>query len=132
MRILVFVAMGAVLLSVAACDRTGVNPRAGEAISQEAFVQAYFELRATGLRSPEMEISIEARDSILAHLALTEEDLLTFVDVWGSDSDVMRRVWEVVDSLEREARSDARGGNPSMESDESAGEDPDPRGVGRP
>jgi hypothetical protein len=123
--------MGAVTLSAVACTRAGVNPRADEAISREAFVQTYFELRVAGLRSPQIEISIEARDSILANRGLTEEDLLTFVDVWGSDPEVMRGIWEEVDSLEKAGRI-SREENPFIEGNEAGVGDIDPRGGGRP
>jgi hypothetical protein len=60
-----------------------------------------------------MEISIQARDRILADLGVTEDDLLTFVDVWGSDAEMMVTVWEEVDSLlkaERRGWLDLEGG----------------------
>jgi len=129
-RILVFAAIGAVTFSVVACNRTSVNPRADEAISREAFVQTYFELRVTGLRSPQIEISLEARDSILANRGLTEEDLLTFVEVWGSYPEVMRGIWEEVDSLERAGRI-SREEDPFIEGNEAGVGDIDPRGESR-
>ena len=126
MRISAFISIGAVVLSVVACGRGDSNPRADETITGEAFVQAYFQLQVAGLKSSEMGIGIETRDSILSDLNLTEEDLLTFVDVWGSDGEVMLGVWLAVDSLLREERRS------EDEDYESGEEDPDPRGVGRP
>ena len=97
--------MSAVFLSAVACGGSDSNPRAGETISRDAFVAAYRQLRVEGIRSPDTEISLLDRDRILADLALTEEDLLTFVDVWGTNGEVMKGIWEEVDSLMRQDRS---------------------------
>jgi hypothetical protein len=126
-----FISIGAVLLSVAACDWGESNPRADEAVSRETFVQAYYQLRVVGLKSPGMEISLEARDSILNDLELTDVDLLTFVDVWGSDGEVMQGIWQEVDSLMREDRR-SRAEDPSIEGYEPGREDVRLRGGGGP
>jgi len=97
---------------------------------REDFVQAYYQLRVEGLRSPEMEISLEARNRILEDLGVTEDDLLNFAEVWGSDGEVMQEIWQEVDSLMREARRE-RAEDPSIEGYEPRRADTVPRGVGR-
>ena len=111
-------------MTVLACGGSDVNPRAEEAISKDAFVEAYVELRTVGLRAPQMEISLAARDSVLSSLGLTQEDLLTFVDVWGRDGEYMEGVWAAVDSLLREERV---GPSPGQFDSE---DDPDPESPG--
>ncbi|MCJ7629304.1 MAG: hypothetical protein MUO50_13070 [Longimicrobiales bacterium] len=123
MRIPVFILIAAVLLSAAACDGTSSDPRPKEAISRETFVQAYYQLRSEGLRSPDSEITLVARDRILNDLGVTEEDLLNFVDVWGNDGEVMQGIWQEVDSLGRESRR-SRAEDPSID-----GYEPTPEGV---
>ncbi|MFH1763109.1 MAG: hypothetical protein ABIF09_02855 [Gemmatimonadota bacterium] len=130
MRIPVFIFIAAALLSAAACDGAGSNPRAEEAISRKAFVQAYYQLRSEVLRSRREEFTLVARDSILNELGVTEEDLLTFVDVWGRDGEVMQEIWQEVDSLGREDRR-SRAEDPSIEGYEPTPESVDPRGRGR-
>jgi len=120
-RISAFIAAGALVFSVLACKGTSSPPGADEAISKEAFMEAYYRLRTEGLRAPEMEISIEGRDRILAELELAEEDLLLFVEVWGSEGEVMRAIWEAVDSLMREDRR-SRAEDPTLEGYEPGGE----------
>lgn len=88
-----------------------------DTISRTTFVEVYYELRKKGLRSPGMEITIEGRDSVLAEHGVTEEDLLAFVDAWGSDFELMRGIWEEVDSLQREDRMEGRGGETGREGD---------------
>jgi hypothetical protein len=119
------IALALLLLGLQACDLGDSNPRAAEAISADEFVHAYVALRRVGLRSAHGEILPEARDSVLDGLGLTEENLLTFVDVWGEDRLVMESVWAAVDSLMREERMRPRGG-------EVGEEDPDPEPRGPP
>jgi hypothetical protein len=99
---------------------------AQDTITEEAFIQAYSALRKEGLQSPMMEITGEGRDRVLAELGLTEEDLLKFVEVWGSHPGVMQRVWDAVDSLQREDRVRARGDTPESEDEGRGSEDQDP------
>lgn len=130
MRIPAFISVGALVFSVVTCGPGESNPRADEAISSEAFVQAYFQLQTVGLKSPQREIDLRTRDSILSDLGLTEEDLLTFVDVWGGDGEVMVGVWQALDSLMREERS-SEAEDPTGEDYEPGEDDVGPRGVGR-
>ena len=125
MRSNAFIALALLLLGTQACDWGESNPRAAEAISADDFVHAYVELRRVGLGSAQGEILPEARDSVLDALGLTEEDLLTFVDVWGEDRVVMESVWAAVDSLLREDRMRPPEGSFGEE-------DPDPESRGPP
>jgi len=91
--------------SSVACGGPESGPDLGATISRDQFVEAYFELRAAGLRSRGMDITLATRDSVLAELGLAEADLLTFAEVWGDDGEMMISVWEEVDSLIRETRT---------------------------
>jgi len=119
-----------------ACSLSGPDSAKQDTISRETFIEAYFRLRMRALReSSDAELSLQVRDSILGELDLTDQDLLTFVEVWGEDGEVMNDVWQVVDSLirvERVAASDD-----DYEEGGIAGGDPDQRerpdrGGGRP
>jgi len=109
-RIVTSLFLTALLLGVAGCNSKPVNPRAEEAISKELFIEAYVQLRMEGLRSPMMEISLENRDRILEEVGVTEEELFTFVDVWGADGEFMVEVWGTIDSLMTQERMSGRGG----------------------
>jgi len=103
-RIVTFLSAGTMALTVAACSGFGSNPGEGDTISRDTFVRAYYELRLEGLRSLQIEISIEARDRVLEEVGVTEEELLSFIDLWGTDIEMMQGIWEEVDSLQREDR----------------------------
>jgi len=122
--------IGLPILFAAACRGDGPGPGADEAISRDAFVEAYYQLRSEALQSPDEEISVEARDRILTDLGLTEEDLLGFVEVWGDNGETMQGIWQEVDSLRREDRR-ARAEDPSIEGYE-APRDSTSRGGRRP
>jgi len=79
------------------------------AISRDRFIQAFVELRKAALSSSDEEIDLADRDRILDSMDLTDQDLLTFVDVWGRDGEMMQAVWQDVDSILRESRTDGEG-----------------------
>ena len=120
--------LGAAILCLAGCGGAGSGPPAGETISRETFVEAYHRLRTEALRSPDMEIGIQVRDSILAEMGITDGDLLTFAEVWGSDGDFMIGIWEEVDSLLREDRMRGFDESPSVLPERPGGRDPGRRG----
>jgi hypothetical protein len=122
-----FFALCAILLSGTACGQGGADPEAGSTISRESFVEAYLLLRLEDLRYPGMDLSIQARDSVLNEVGVTEEELLAFVDEWGRDAEVMQSIWQELDSLMREDRR-GRMGDPSNEDFE---EEPENIGRGR-
>ncbi len=124
MRIVTSLALCLSALGMGACSGSTSPPGAGDTISQEAFVQAYYELRREALRSPSMEIGLEGRDSILDALQLAEADLITFAQVWGGEGEVMQMIWEEVDSLLRGDRTRGRGSEGSE-----LEEDPNERAI---
>jgi hypothetical protein len=124
MRIVTSLALCLSTLGMGACSGSSSPPGAGDTISQEAFVQAYYELRREALRSPSMEIGLEGRDSILDALQLAEADLIAFAEVWGGEGEVMLRIWEEVDSLLRGDRTRGRGSEGSE-----LEEDPNERAI---
>lgn len=75
-----------------------------DAISREAFIEAYVELRVGAISRPGEEMSVAERDAILANLGLVDQDLLEFVEVNGRDVQFMRKVWEEIDSIITEKR----------------------------
>lgn len=93
------------LLALQACGREDAGSEEGrETISAEAFVDAYVALRLAALRAPREELDLSEKARILEERNLTEEDLLRFVDVHGTDIPFMHDVWQEVDSLLRAAR----------------------------
>ena len=130
MRIVTFSFLAALFFSVAGCNSEPENPRAEEAISKELFIEAYVKLRMEGLRSPMMEISLEDRDQVLEEVGVTEEELLTFVEVWGADGEFMVEVWGTIDSLMMDARMDARGGRDRGDEEDPGESAIDFRGAG--
>lgn len=62
------------------------------------FVEAYVQVRARALESPDATIDPEVRRAILADLGVTEADLETFVEVHGADVAFMRQVWADVET----------------------------------
>jgi hypothetical protein len=130
-RTVTFLVFGSLLLLTGGCSGTGPASPDQETISREQFVEAYLELRRKSLRSPRLEIDLSDRDQILEELGLTEEDLLTFAEVWGGNPDVMESIWQEVDSILREDRRGPRGDafSDDEEPDEEGGIDF--RGEGR-
>ena len=135
MRNVSFLFLTAFAIAAAGCGDKDTNPRADEAISKELFIEAYVELRREGLRSPMMEISLETRDRVLKEVGVTEEELLKFVDVWGTHGEFMLEVWETIDSLMTQDRMMGRPGRQEGEEDDAEGSNNsrgNPRGVGIP
>jgi len=94
-----------------ACGQEDAGPEEGrETISAEAFVDAYVALRLAALRAPREELDLSEKARILEERNLTDEDLLRFVEVHGTDIPFMHDVWQEVDSLLRAARE---GENPA-------------------
>ena len=77
-------------------------------IDRETFVETYVALRAAELRSSEAVIADEARDSVLAEMGVSEDDLLAFAEAHGDDVLFMESVWTDVQSrmAELSSRSD--------------------------
>jgi hypothetical protein len=73
-------------------------------ISKDRFISAYVELRVAALNAPDQELTLEARNQVLAQEGVEEGDLLEFIEVHGRDVPYMRRLWEEVDSILEELR----------------------------
>jgi hypothetical protein len=96
------------ILATLGCGGSDSGTPRQETISEDAFVEAYFQLRLNSLRDgPGETIDLDVRDSILGELGVTPDELLTFVDVWGKNGEVMEDVWARIDSLVRQARVEA-------------------------
>jgi hypothetical protein len=96
------------ILATLGCGGPDSDASPRETISRDAFVEAYFQLRLNSLRAgPGETIDLNVRDSILGEIGVTPDELLTFVDVWGKDGEVMEEVWARIDSLVRQARVEA-------------------------
>lgn len=106
---------GALASLALGCGSGGTAPGPEDVIPRDTFVKAYFELRVAALRSLETEISVQTRDSILQEMGLTPEDLITFVEVRGEEGQLMRGIWEEVDSLLRVNRRNPQEEGPSPE-----------------
>lgn len=91
----------------------GAEEPTEETISEEVFMEAYMDLRLAALAEPEGELPQARRDSILEAHGITGDDLLTFVEVRGSDVQYMKTLWDSMDArLDRGADEDGddRGG----------------------
>lgn len=111
-----------------ACGVGDVEKPGAETISRETFIETYVALREAARESETGEITAEARERVLAEQGLSEDDLLTFVEVHGRRIDFMRDVWtEVEERLEiRRApggeEADTAGPGPPPPGGEEAGE----------
>lgn len=130
MRIVTLLAIGTILVAAGGCGNSASGPSRGDTISRERFVEAFYELRKEGIRSPMMEISLQARDRILEDLGVTEEELITFAEAWGTDGEMMQGIWEEVDSLMKLDRMRGRG-EPDVDEEPDEESGIDFRGVGR-
>lgn len=99
------VAVAAPLL--AACGDDGAAPaaRERETISREVFVETYVDLRLTALRSGREQVDPAAREEVLARQGVTEDDLLTFVEVHGERVHFMNGVWDEIEARIDSVRS---------------------------
>lgn len=88
-----------VLLIFQACSSPEPREPVVETIDRELFLAAYVELRVAALEAEDQQLSVAARDRILERVGVEDEDLLRFVEVHGEDVQLMRRIWEEVDSI---------------------------------
>ena len=94
LRILVLLAA----LPWAGCaDEEPALPQGPPVIEREAFIATYVDLRDAALREPRAEISDSARQAVLERHGVTEEELLRFAEVRGTDLVFMRDVWAEVE-----------------------------------
>ena len=86
------------------CSQDASPPQPEGIIDREAFIQAYMELRAAGVVTPDQSLHPAEADRILAEQGLTDQDLLDFVEAWGRDPVFMENLWTEVDDRMRESR----------------------------
>ena len=92
----------AALLAAAGCGDEG--PAA--TISREVFVETYVALRVAELSERTDDgIPAEARERVLAERGVTEDELLTFAEVHGSDVNFMEQLWDDVENRLEEIRN---------------------------
>ncbi len=65
-----------------------------ETIDEEVFIAVYVDLRVEALGGPTGELSSVDRRRILEEHQVTEEELLRFVEVHGTDVHYMKRIWD--------------------------------------
>ena len=85
--------LGALTLLLSACGELS-SP---ETMERELFVEAYVELRTAALTSPDAELSDSARAAVLERIGVSEDDLMTFVEVRSEDLGFMRSVWDEIE-----------------------------------
>ncbi len=100
----------AIFLPPGGCGPAPSAQEEPETISREAFIRTYVALRTAALGSPEGVIRVEDRDRILREMGVREEDLLEFAEVRGEDLAFMAGVWQELDSIMRDLRTDPEGG----------------------
>lgn len=82
------------LLATAGC---GDDPAAASAsVDRETFIATYVDLRLSALGTPTGEITDAERERVLAKHQVTEDDLISFAEAYGSDPATMKDVWEQV------------------------------------
>lgn len=99
--------------SLLACSSADSEKGREDAISSDSFITAYVELRIAALQAPGQELTLQARDQVLQELELEENDLLDFVEEYGKDVQLMRRIWEEVDSILEDRRRPREPSEPS-------------------
>jgi hypothetical protein len=85
--------LGAALLVAPAC-----RDASRETIDRETFVETYVQLREAALRTSGGQVTSGERDEVLERLGVSEEDLLRFVEVHGTDVAYMAGVWSEVET----------------------------------
>jgi hypothetical protein len=73
-------------------------------IDREVFIETWVDLRLAALRAPGRRISASERERVLREHEVTEEELLAFAEVHGSDIELMKEVWDAVERRFEELR----------------------------
>ncbi len=89
----------ALLLGVAsgACGANTPN-EVVDTIDRETFIEVYVDLRSVALRKTSRKVNAAERDSLLAMHEVTEEDLRLFLEVYHTEADFMRDLWNDVEA----------------------------------
>ncbi len=89
----------ALLLGVASGACGGSTPHeVVETIDRETFIEVYVDLRSVALRKTSRRVSAVERDSVLGMHEVTEESLRFFLEVYHTEADFMRDLWNDVEA----------------------------------
>ena len=69
-----------------------------DAIDRETFIEVYVDLRHVALRKVSGTVNSTERDSVLALHEVSEEDLRLFLEVYHTEADYMRDLWNDVEA----------------------------------
>lgn len=95
-----------ILMAMAACSPADSAQVPEGIMDRETFIEAYMELRAAGLTTPDQTVDLTERDRILAERGLTDQDMMDFVEAWGRDPAFMEALWTEIDDRMRNTRRD--------------------------
>jgi hypothetical protein len=87
--------LAALLLVVPGCGNTSSD--AGTVMPRETFIETYVDLRVAALRSADAVLTDSARAEILARRGVSEDELIDFVTVRGTELDFMRDLWNEIE-----------------------------------
>ncbi len=89
----------ALLLGVAS-GACGVNTpnEVVDTIDRETFIEVYVDLRSVALRKTSRKVNAVERDSVLAMHEVTEENLRLFLEVYHTEVEFMRDLWNDVEA----------------------------------
>ena len=89
----------ALLLGVAsgACGTNTPNEMV-DTIDRETFIEVYVDLRSVALRKTSRKVNAVERDSVLAMHEVTEENLRLFLEVYHTEVEFMRDLWNDVEA----------------------------------
>ena len=89
----------AVFVAMACAACTDDAPSAvHDVIDRETFIDVYVDLRHVALHKTSRKINPTERDSVLTLHDVTEEDLRQFLDVYHTEAEYMRDVWNDVEA----------------------------------
>jgi len=103
-RFVTLLTLGTLTLAATGCRGGDAQEEGGETISRARFIETYVELRLAGLRSGDPDLTLDGQREVLDRMGVTEDEMIAFVEHWGTDGDLMVGIWEEVDSLLRETR----------------------------
>jgi len=93
------VILGALLSCVASGACSDNAPAlALDTVDREIFIAVYVDLRRVALRKTSRKPNATERDSVLALHEVVEEDLRIFLEVYHTDEEYMRDLWNEVEA----------------------------------
>ena len=69
-----------------------------DTIDRETFIEVYVDLRSVALRKTSCKVNAVERDSVLAMHEVTEENLRLFLEVYHTEVEFMRDLWNDVEA----------------------------------